>query len=284
MYERHDASEPKHASAALLSGCSTAHVSPYLTETDTDGDDAVALDHLDHLDQITQLDSFVDYSDDRFCVSMLHKQELLRHMFAISQTAQLKKEPLSASVHNVRQSCVHTMQRILDFATMRGTEIVQESTVIQSILLLDWIIANERTYFTQMKHDVLSGVCVLLNSNHLMAAPMQQKELFGIVSLVVYGNDEPCAQRILAVQVARIEEQVHTRYRQIFFTDYIEQYVGHDPCAMSQMVHALYLHMTQNSGMWLLDTYETFVEVALKHTNNVQTHMDIMDDYLVVCV
>ena len=171
MYERDEACEPMLPSAALLSECSTAHVSPYLTENDTDGDDAVELEHLDQLDQITQLDSFVDYRDECFCSAMLHKQELLRRMFAISKVAQLKKEPLPATVHNVRQSCVHTMQRILDFAIMRGTEIVQESTVIQSILLLDWVIANEPTYLIQMKHDVLSGVCVLLNSNHFFGSP-----------------------------------------------------------------------------------------------------------------
>jgi hypothetical protein len=282
MYERAEATEPVHVSAALLSECSTAHGSPYLTDTDTDGEDPVPL--VDQLDQLTQLDSRAHYSDDHFCAAMLVKHELLRTMFAVSKVAQLKKEPLSASVLDVRQSCVHTMQRILHFAFMSRTEIMQESAVIQSILLLDWIIANEHTYFMHMKHDVLSGVCVLLNCDHMLAAPNERQELFRIVSEVVYGNDELPAQRRLAVQVARIEQQVLSRYRQIFFTDYIEQYVRHDPCAMGQMVHGLYLYMTQTRSTWLLNTYETFVEVALKQTSDVQTHIEIMDDYLVVCV
>jgi uncharacterized protein HemX len=53
---------------------------------------------------------------------------------------------------------------------------------------------------------------------------------------------------------------------------------------MGQMVHGLYLYMTQTRSTWLLNTYETFVEVALKQTSDVQTHIEIMDDYLVVCV
>jgi hypothetical protein len=118
----------------------------------------------------------------------------------------------------------------------------------------------------------------------MLAAPIERQALFRIVSEVVYGNDEPPAQRQLAVQVARIEQQVLSRYRQIFFTDYIEQYVRHDPCAMGQMVHGLYLYMTQTRSTWLLNTYETFVEVALKQTSDEQTHINIMDDYLVVCV
>jgi len=300
MYER----EGLYTSSALLSECSTANVSPYLTETDTDADDQVQPDPsdpsdpsdpmdpmdpmhpmpLDPIDQLSHIDSYVNYSDKHYCAAMLDKHELLRNMFARSKADQLKKVPLSASVLDVRQSCVYNMQKILHFANMSCTGIVHESTVIQSILLLDWIIANEYTYFTRMEHDVLSGVCVILNCEHSLAAPIQQQELFRIVSKVVYGNDNPSTQQRLAVQVAFIEQQVASQYRQIFFRDYIAQYVGHDPCAMSQMVHGLYLYMTQNRGTWLLNTYETFVEVALKQTRDVQTHIDIMDDYLVICV
>jgi len=63
-------------------------------------------------------------------------------------------------------ACIRGMQQILQYSktAMDGLRmsdnLVQESTVVPSIFLLDWIIANEFQYFMRMKTEALSAVCL----------------------------------------------------------------------------------------------------------------------------
>lgn len=96
----------------------------------------------------------------------MSKNDQLRTMFALSKAADLQKPVLSESVLLHRMACIRGMQQILQYSktAMDGLRmsdnLVQESTVVPSIFLLDWIIANEFQYFMRMKTEALSAVCL----------------------------------------------------------------------------------------------------------------------------
>ena len=246
-----------------LSDCSTEQVSLYYTDSDTDAD---------------ACENTAGYSKDD-----TNKHDILQHMFMQSKVVQMKKEPLPHSVFVLRTACVYKMQQILHIAQMCGVTAVQESTVIQGILLLDWIIASEFSYFMRMNIDVLAGVCVILNSDQAQTTE-QKKELYRLVAMQTYTSEKLIFQNRLSAQVARIEAQISLRQGRMVFTDFIRQYFAHDVCTMNRLVHFFYVYMTQKRCTWLLNTYETFVEITLKETSDIQTRMQILDDYLRICV
>ena len=221
--------------------------------------------------------------------STLHmsKYDHLRAMFALSKVANLQKQVLPESVLMHRMACIQGMQHILHYSKTEvdglrmSDNLVEESTVVQSIFLLDWIIVNEFNYFVHMKTETLSAVCLILNSGHL--EHMKLEEVYRIASFAVYASEKPHYQRRLEMQVERIQEQVWRRHTRIVFADFIRHYFAHDCAAMQRMTHFFYIFITGDPDTWELNTYETFVEIALKECNDVQTNMDILDDYLLIC-
>ena len=229
------------------------------------------------------------FATSNLCESTPHisKNDQLRTMFALSKAADLQKQVLPESVLMHRMVCIQSMQHILHYSKTEvdglrmSDNLVLESTVAQSIFLLDWIIANEFNYFVRMKTETLSAMCLILNSGHLEQVLLQ--ELYRIASFAVYASEKPCYQRRLKVQVERIQEQVSRRHTRIVFADFIRHYFGHDCGAMQRTTHFFYVFITEDPSTWELNTYETFVEIALKECNDVQTNIDILDDYLLIC-
>jgi len=92
------------------------------------------------------------------------KYALLHLMFAQSKVLQQQKVPLPQSIVVLRMSCIQRMQVLLHQSKMGADgmsfsdNVVQESSVIQAILLLDWIITNDSKYFMSIKPDVLSAI------------------------------------------------------------------------------------------------------------------------------
>ena len=216
------------------------------------------------------------------------KYDLLHLMFAQSKVLQQQKVPLSQSIVVLRMSCIQRMQVLLHHSKMGADDmsfsdnIVQESSVIQAILLLDWIIANDLKYFISMKPDVLSAICIILSSAHLQTELLEQ--LYRIAAFAIYHSEKSSFRQHLAAHVQQIEQSVLRRYNKIVFTDFIGQYYSHDDRAMQRIVHFFYVYMATNSATWLLNTYDTFVEIALQESSDIQIHMDLLDDYLQICV
>jgi len=237
---------------------------------DADGDNGAFVTKIDHA---SEYDS---------------KYDLLHLMFAQSKVVQQQKVPLSQSIVVLRMSCIQRMQVLLHHSKMGADgmgfsdNVIQESSVIQAILLLDWIIANDPKYFISMKPDLLSGICIILSSAHLQPELLEQ--VYGIAAFAIYHSNKFSLRQHLAAHVKQIEQSVLRRYNKIVFTDFIGQYYGHDDRAMQRIVHFFYIYMATNTATWLLNTYETFVEIALQESSDIQIHIDLLDDYLQICV
>jgi hypothetical protein len=228
---------------------------------------------------VTNIDDATEYD---------RKYDLLHLMFAQSKIVQRQKVPLSESIVVLRMSCIQRMQVLLHHSKMGADgmgfsdNVIQESSVIQAILLLDWIIANDPKYFISLKPDLLSGICIILSSAHLQPELLEQ--VYGIAAFAIYHSNKFSLRQHLAAHVKQIEQSVLRRYNKIVFTDFIGQYYGHDDRAMQRIVHFFYIYMATNTATWLLNTYETFVEIALQESSDIQIHIDLLDDYLQICV
>jgi hypothetical protein len=209
------------------------------------------------------------------------KYEVLRNMYQLSLCVQMQRAPLTHGVSVVRMCCVNKMRQMMHFLQMGGESSVHESTVIQGILLLDWIIANEFTYFMRMKPEVLSGVCLILNAD--VADEREMGALLRLVAFASYGSAKIMYMDHVGNEVAKIDEQVQRRHEKIVFHDFVSQYFSNDVETTCRLEHFFFLYMTQKSGTWSLNIYETFVEIALKESTNMQAHVEILDDYLYIC-
>ena len=91
---------------------------------------------------------------------------ILARMYTQSTSVLRQRVELCESAIAKRRECIDKMQTINHMHNLRcGRSVVsvQESTVMQGILLLDWMIDNEFTYFMEMDVDLLSGVCIILS-------------------------------------------------------------------------------------------------------------------------
>jgi len=250
-------------------------------ETHYDDDTADTADTADMLLVEGGLESGENGGVEETAAHTVEKNEVLRKMYQLSLCVQKQREPLTHGVSVVRMCCVNKMRQIMHFVQMGGETSVHESTVIQGILLLDWIIANEFMYFMRMKPEVLSGVCLILNAD--VADEREMGALLRLVAFASYGSAKVQYMDKVADEVAKIDEQVQRRHEKIVFHDFVSQYYSNDVETTRRLEHFFFLYMTQKSGTWSLNIYETFVEIALKESTDMQTHVEILDDYLYLC-
>jgi len=93
-----------------------------------------------------------EHSEHEHAVEVAYnRQDVLRWMFAQSTAIQLHWQPLSPGLVTLRMACVRKMQQILHFSQMNRETVVHEATVIQAILLLDWVVEHEFKAFMDMK-------------------------------------------------------------------------------------------------------------------------------------
>jgi hypothetical protein len=254
------------------------------SEIDTMREDTQFLD-TDHdtMREDTQfLDTDHDMKHEHAVEAACDRQDVLRWMFAQSTTIELHRQPLSPSIVTLRMACVRKMQQILHFSQMNGETVVHEATVIQAILLLDWIIEHEFVAFMHMKPEVLSGVCIILSVDDATDAEMEA--LFRLVAFTSYTSENDAFLQSIVRIVNRMEAQVMQRYTKLVFTDFIKQYFAHDECTMQRLVHFFYCFTTQDCETWLLNIYKSFVEITLKESTDMRIHVEILDDYLRICV
>ena len=214
---------------------------------------------------------------------LFEKYNLLSWMFAESTRVHRDRQALAPPAMALRMSCICQMQIVLYFAQMSEETIVDEDTIVQSILLLDWIIQNEMDYFMRTEPEVLGCVCVILCVGEPDAA-----ETDTLHSLVAFtsgdgGEKEAYLQRIVD-EVETIEAEVSSRYPKLVFADFIEQYFEQDEGVLLRLQHFFYKFMTESCASWGLNIYETFVEIALKESANAHINVKILDDYLMICL
>jgi len=228
-------------------------------------------------------DSTNEDSTNEHAVEAAHdRQHLLRWMFAQSTAIELQRQPLSSGLVTLRMACVRKMQQILHFSQMNGETVVHEATVIQAIMLLDWVIEHEFIVFMEMKPEVLSGVCMILSVDNATAAEMDA--LFRLVAFTSYISESDTSLENIVRKVNTMEAKVVERYTKLVFTDFIKQYFAHDECTMQRLVHFFYRFTTQDCDTWLLNIYKSFVEISLKESTDMLIHVEILDDYLIICV
>jgi len=230
---------------------------------------------------------FLHTSDDEqdeheMAAAAYSRQDVLRCMFAQSTAIQLHRQPLSPGLVTLRMACVRKMQQILHFSQMNRETVVHEATVIQAILLLDWVIEHEFKAFMHMQPEVLSGVCIILSVDD--ATDDEIQALFRLVAFTSYTSENDDCLQCIVRKVNRMEAKVVQRYTKLVFTDFIKQYFAHDECTMKRLVHFFYRFATQDCDSWLLNIYKSFVEITLKESTDMMVHVEILDDYLLICV
>jgi len=213
---------------------------------------------------------------------LFEKYNLLRWMFAESTRVLKCREELSPAAMALRTSCICQMQLVLHFSQMNEETIVDEDTIIQSILLLDWIIQNEMDYFMRTEPEVLGCVCVILCVEEPEAAETEM--LHSLVAFTSDGSAETEYLRCILFEVETIAAEVSSRYAKIVFADFTEQYFEQDERVLLRLQHFFYRFMTESCASWGLHIYETFVEIALKESANARINVEILDDYLMICL
>jgi len=210
------------------------------------------------------------------------RQRVLRWMFAQSTGIEFHRKPLLPSVVTLRMACVRKMQQILHFSQMNGETVVREDTVIQAIMLLDWVIEYEFSAFMHMEPEVLSGVCMMVSVDEATEAEMNG--LYRLVAFTSYMNESDASLQNIVRKVNEMQAQVAQRYTKLVFTDFIKQYFAHDEGTMKRLVHFFYLFTTQDCDTWLLNIYKSFVEITFKESTDMLVHDEILDDYLIICL
>jgi len=227
-------------------------------------------------------------------------RKTMGRMYAYSMSVNKKRVPLCELSRIRRHNCISKMQSInrmyaLRCAGQRGMK-VGESTVIQSILLLDWIIDNEFAYFMNMEEDVLSGICVILSAysrgmtaEHafitIESIEAEHYEICCLVAYMCYGSEQEADVRQIVEQVQDYGCEILARYEKLDFVVFLQQYCGLGSTQQNRLVHFLHELMTQNvSESWFWNTYETFVEVVIRESSDTTANCKIMDDHALVCV
>ena len=226
-------------------------------------------------------------------------RKLMARMYARSMSVAEKRVPLGEVPVVRRHRCIAKMQSInrmyaLRCVGQRGADI-GESTVIQSILLLDWIIDNEFAYFMNMEEDVLSGICVILSAYSRGNAPhasvtierveAEQYEICCVVAYMCYGSDQEADVRRIVEQVQYYGCEIQARYEKLDFIVFLQQYCGLASTHHKRLVHFLHELLTQNiAESWFWNTYETFVEVVIRESRDMVANCKIMDDHALMCV
>jgi len=268
-----------------LSQCNTEFVS---TESESNTDADIEIEQGDCDSSIINSDHEHVKEIPEQCKEKLDSQQifekyhLLGWMFAESKRVQMHREKLSSGVMTLRMACVRKIQQVLYYSQMKQETIVNEGTVIQAILLLDWIIQYELNYFLRKQPDVVAGVCVILSVED---PDMDETEmLYRLVAFIASISENTSFIHNMVREVADVAKEVECRYAKLTFTDFTAQYFGHDDNAMLRIEHFFYVFMTESLETWQLNIYELFVEIVLKESTDIQTHVDILDDYLRICV
>jgi len=213
---------------------------------------------------------------------IFEKYNLLRWMSAESTRVLTCRKELSPAAMALRMSCICQMQLVLHFSQMNEEMIVNEDTIIQSILLLDWIIENEMDYFVRTEPEVLGCVCVILCVEEPDTA--ETEVLHHLVAFTSDSGEKTEYLQCILFEVETIAAEVSSRYAKIVFADFTEQYFEQDEGVLLRLEHFFYKFMTESCASWGLNIYETFVEITLKESANASINVEILDDYLMICL
>ena len=105
------------------------------------------------------------------------------------------------------------------------------------------------------------------------------------MAYVCYGIERQTDVRNIVEQVHEIGCEMKTRYEKLDFCVLMEHYFGHRHAEQHHLVHFLHELMTQNvNDTWSWNMCQTFVEVIIRESSDIQINYRIIDDYLRVCV
>jgi len=216
---------------------------------------------------------------------------------ANSMAAHRQDVKLEDSTHKLRARCVKKIEQALYYSRFRhrgepGVEIVNETSGINAVLMMEWLTRHQTEYFITAGCDIISSVCLLQNARSMQVVSMtqtpgeteveyqtQKSELYKTMALCVFDTPKQYSEATIQYHLQLLQAFIADEYIAIDFSTFMEVYYTGQTRVQQKMTNFLFVFMKNNTAPRQVSMYEIFVEIVLRESEDIETQQEIFFDY-----